>query len=269
MVTQSQRSNHRIAPVGNLALKLWRRVVLYRLVQENQLSAHLIRLISDERSGQLSDAHILKKAIQSLIILGTVSSPNAQSNLSYYDKFFLDPFQQETHAFYVRESTDFLAHNTNTVMEYVHRATLRLAQEESRAKFYLHATSIDRHMATCCDAFLCTHITTCQDEFKRQLALNGDANLKALYDLFVRVPGGTERLKDDFCDHVQKEGRFAIAALGNGEGDVDPVAYVNALGLVHERFMKMVKEKFAGNKLFSVCVDKAGFLRLSLCRRVS
>lgn len=253
---QQQRNDYSIMPVASLALVQWTEVMLDRLVQENHLPHHLIALIGSERSGLQCDPNTVKKVVQSLISLGFASANACQPGLLYYDKFFLHPLLRDTHAFYVKESSDFLAHSGNGVMDYVHKAAIRLTQEEFRAHSYLHPSSVDIYMTSCCDALVGTPSSILRDEFKRQLARSADADIQSLYKLFIRLPNGTELLKDDFYDHIQKEGTSAIASLVNGEGEADAVAYINVIGSMHERYSSMVRTRFDGNRVFSSCVDK-------------
>lgn len=261
-MAERERSDKQVSKVATLALLQWRDVVVRGLAAESRFTSQLTGLLARERNGEVIDAFTVKKVIQSLITIDREYSEVSRPDISLYGELFFIPFLRDTREFYVMESTDFLSRYQNDVMGYVSKATNRLAQEESRANFYLHHSDSKSYMATCREALVGTHVVLLQQEVMRQLELYDKGNLKTLYNLLSQVVDGVEPLKNGFCEHVHKEGMAAMAALVSGSRDVDPFAFVEAAMHVHERFLSLVEVSFEGNKSFMACVDKASLLPL-------
>lgn len=256
MTRERDQGDRGVYPVAPLALLQWRAVVLYGLDNASQLPRHIIDLINQEREGIVIDSYTVKKAIDSLIALGTDPVEHTRTNLGLYSDHFLNPFLQATHQFYVNESTEFLSHNN--IVDYVAKATVRLAQEETIAKVYLHNSSFQEHLDTCTNALVRSHVPTLQYEFGRLLEIGDEAHLKQIYDLLSKIPDGLDPIKDVFLRHIQEEGQAAIASLVCEGKDIDPSLYVNTIFTVHSRYLALVKGCFGSDLNFLAALGKVG-----------
>ncbi|CAM9805306.1 unnamed protein product [Choristocarpus tenellus] len=70
-------------------------------------------------------------------------------------------------------------------------------------------------------------------------------DLRRMYDLFSRVPSTLEELRGSMCDYVKTTGR---ALVTDQESAKDPVAFVQGLLGLRDKYDRIVEEAFRGEK---------------------
>lgn len=224
-----------------------------------KLTNAVLRLISQQRNGEIIDQGLIKKVVDSFVSLGLDSADPNKECLDVYRIQFENTFLAATENYYKAESEAFLAENS--VSEYLKKAEERLREEEARVERYLH-TKTGRDLVSKCEHVLISaHSELMWESFQTLLDFDKDEDLKRMYVLLSRTPEGLEPLRKRFENHVKNTGLSSISKLV-GEGDVnaenvDPKAYVDALLEVHRKNSETVQTSFKNEAGFSASLDKA------------
>lgn len=241
-----------------MALSQWRDVVLYGMEDAAQLPYNISKLINEERDGLIVDSFTIKKAIDSLIALGFDSHNLERQNLDLYRKTFLASFLQETCNYYVAESLQYLSENS--VVDYVDKVTLRLSQEDGRARTYLHPSSHKEHLAACRHALVATQLATLQSEFGRLLDVEDASHLRKMYNLLMAIPDALEPLQKQFYSFIRARGEAGLVVLYSDGQALNPTAYVLLIVGLHEHFKNLVQTCFHNDTKFLEAMGKVSFL---------
>jgi cullin 3 len=232
-------------PVYELGLHLFRLAVWEHPNVKSRASDLLMQAIGNERSGLLTDDRTaLKQVVSMLLELGQADSSNV------YECDFEQPFLGGTQEFYRVESLGFLSRNTAT--DYVTKATKWLDEEKDRANALglpmttegplqqmIETELIERHARTLVDMELSGFAALLKDDEKL-------AEIRQVYDLFVRVPSSVDFLRDALADRIKAEGKTLIADQERGASD--PPAFVRGVLSMRERYDKVVDVGFRGEK---------------------
>ncbi|KAL3924372.1 MAG: hypothetical protein SGILL_001087 [Bacillariaceae sp.] len=232
-------------PVYELGLHLFRLAVWEHPNVKSRASELLMTAIGNERNGLLTDDRtVLKQVLSMLLELGQADSSNV------YEQDFEQPFLGGTGDFYRVESLGYLSRNTAT--DYVSKATKWLDEENDRAKALalpmttetplmsmIETELIERHARTLVDMELSGFAALLKDDSKL-------AEMRQVYDLFVRVPSSVDFLRDALADRIKAEGKVLIADQERGASD--PPAFVRGVLSMRERYDKVVDTGFRGEK---------------------
>ncbi|PHH64141.1 hypothetical protein CDD80_1151 [Ophiocordyceps camponoti-rufipedis] len=195
-----------IYDVYTLHLVQWRKV-LFDKVSSKVMEA-VLKLVEKERNGETIEHGQIKQVVDSFVSLGLDEADPSKSTLDVYRYHFERPFLAATKEFYQAESKQFVAENS--VIEYMKKADVRLAEEEERVSMYLHqdiAVSLKR---TCNVALIADHSTLLRDEFQQLLDADREEDMARMYRLLSRIPEGLEPLRAKFETHVRKAGLAAV-----------------------------------------------------------
>ncbi|SPO22606.1 probable SCF complex member Cullin 1 [Ustilago trichophora] len=264
-----------------LALVQWKEHMFRYVQQKGRLVQALLKQIEKQRNGEVIEASLVKKVVDSLVSLGLDENDTNRQNLDVYRQEFEKPFIEATEVYYTAESDAFVSQNTAT--DYMKKAETRLKEEEDRVELYLHASTRTKLVPTCDNVLVRRHSTMLWDEFQQLLDLDQADDLFRIYTLLSRIPEGLEPLRQKFEAHVKRVGLAAVEkVLGGGDAaaaaatngaagpssaatapasaasdSLDPGAYVSALLDAHRSNLNTVNVAFRGEAGFLAALDKA------------
>lgn len=266
-----------------LALVQWKEHMFRYIQQKGRLVQALLKQIEKQRNGEIIEASLVKKVVDSLVSLGLDESDTNRQNLDVYRQEFEKPFIEATEIYYITESDAFVSQNAAT--DYMKKAETRLKEEEDRVELYLHASTRTKLVPTCDNVLVRRHSAMLWDEFQELLDSDQADDLYRIYTLLSRIPEGLEPLRRKFEEHVKRVGHSAVEKVMGG-GDVgsadtgaatngaagssaataaapaasdslDPGAYVSALLKTHQSNLNTVNVAFRGEAGFLAALDKA------------
>lgn len=266
-----------------LALVQWKEHMFRYVQQKGRLVHALLKQIEKQRNGEVIEASLVKKVVDSLVSLGLDETDTNRQNLDVYRQEFEKPFLEATEAYYTAESDAFVAQNTAT--DYMKKAETRLKEEEDRVELYLHASTRTKLVPTCDSVLVRRHSTMLWDEFQQLLDRDHADDLSRIYTLLSRIPEGLEPLRTKFEQHVKRVGLAAVekvvggsepSAAANGASastsaapaaaaaggaaasdSLDPGAYTSALLEAHRANLNTINVAFRGEAGFLAALDKA------------
>lgn len=263
-----------------LALVQWKEHMFRYVQQKGRLVQALLKQIEKQRNGEVIEASLVKKVVDSLVSLGLDETDTNRQNLDVYRQEFEKPFIEATEVYYTAESDAFVSQNTAT--DYMKKAETRLKEEEDRVELYLHASTRTKLVPTCDNVLVRRHSTMLWDEFQQLLDLEQADDLFRIYTLLSRIPEGLEPLRQKFEAHVKRVGLAAVEkVIGGGDAGaaatngatgsssaatapasaasdaLDPGAYVSALLDAHRTNLNTINVAFRGEAGFLAALDKA------------
>lgn len=268
------------APVYDLGLGLFRDVVIRHARIRDRLQNQSLGLVAAERNGELINRALLRQIVAMLVDLGR----------DVYTREFEKPFLDETSAFYLRESTERLA--TSSAAEYLLHAEQRLEEEAQRLHHYVDGASEGRLRAAAERALVGDHVRTIAEmERSGLVAMLDDMRLDDLarmYALFKRISeplNGLAIMRDVLEGHLRSLGRAVVQGASAGDGGSastsasaagtwaevpggapapapaaaprDPLALVDALLALKDRYDKIAGQAFLGDKIFQNAINRA------------
>lgn len=242
--------------VYHLALVIWRDVLFGEV--DSRVTKAILKLIEKERLGATINTRLISGVLSCFVELGLDEDYCDQKmtgpELSIYKETFEEKFIIETQEFYSRESSDFLA--DNSLIDYMHKAEHRLAEEQKRVSSYLHKSTEERLIKTCEDILIKKHLPQFHQEFQTMLDEGKQENLSLIYHLVSRVPDGLSRLKYILETHITTQGLTRIEKCGQA-ALTDPALFVSTILDVHSYFENSVKNAFDSDAHFMAAIDKA------------
>jgi cullin 1 len=240
--------------VYTLHLVQWRRV-LFENLSEKVMEA-VLKLVEKQRNGETIEHGQIKQIVDSFVSLGLDESDTSKSTLDVYRYHFERPFLNATKEFYQTESKQFVAENS--VVEYMKKAEIRLAEEEERVNMFLHQDIAVPLKKTCHQALIQDHSGLLREEFQVLLDNDREDDMARMYQLLSRIPDGLEPLRNKFETHVRKAGLSAVQKVNSSEGDkLEPKVYVDALLEIHTQYRGLVKRAFREEPEFTRSLDNA------------
>lgn len=242
-----------IYDVYTLHLVQWRDV-LFNDVSTRVMEA-VLKLVEKHRNGETIEHSQIKLVVDSFISLGLDEGDSTKPTLEVYHYHFERPFLEATKVFYQEESKQFVAENS--VVEYMKKAESRLAEEEERVGLYLHGDIIIPLKKACNTVLIEEHSNLLRDEFQGLLDGNKEDDMKRMYSLLSRIPGGLDPLRTKFEHHVRKAGLAAVGKVASDAEKLEPKVYVDALLEIHTQYRDLVKTAFNDEAEFTRSLDNA------------
>ncbi|KJA24077.1 hypothetical protein HYPSUDRAFT_39219 [Hypholoma sublateritium FD-334 SS-4] len=249
-----------VYPVYTLALVQWKNNLFIPIQnKQTKLASAILRLIEDQRNGDVIDQGLVKKVVDSFVSLGLDDTDTNKACLDVYKDHFELPFIEATEKYYKQESESFLA--SNSISDYLKKAEDRLREEEDRVERYLNTQTRKPLISKCEHVLIREHADLMWESFQGLLDFDKDEDLQRMYSLLSRIPEGLEPLRKKFEEHVKKAGLAAVSKLVGEAGEttdsLDPKAYVDALLEVHQKNSETVSRSFRGEAGFVASLDKA------------
>ncbi|KAJ2972893.1 hypothetical protein NQ176_g6899 [Zarea fungicola] len=243
-----------IYDVYTLHLVQWRKV-LFSQVSTKVMDA-VLKLVEKQRNGETIEHGQIKQVVDSFVSLGLDEADPSKSTLDVYRFHFEKPFLEATKEFYQAESKQFVAENS--VVEYMKKAEMRLAEEEERVSMYLHQDIGIPLKKTCNQALIADHANLLREEFQILLDNDREEDMARMYNLLARIPGGLDPLRTRFENHVRRAGLAAVQRIQSTDGDkLEPKVYVDALLEIHTKYQALVKQAFTDEPEFTRSLDNA------------
>ena len=188
--------------VNDLALNLWRDVVIRHDVNLQRLQGKILDNIHRERMGEMVDRALLRNITRMFVDLGS----------TVYEKDFEIVFLQSTASFYREESVRFLA--TSDCPEYLKKAERRLQEEVSRCAAYLDPSSEAKITAVVDREMIREHMMTLVGMDSGFVSMMRDDvkydDLARMYNLFKRGSEGISYLKQIMGKYIGDCGRALV-----------------------------------------------------------
>ncbi|KAH8817845.1 ubiquitin-protein ligase [Flagelloscypha sp. PMI_526] len=252
-----------VLPVYTLALVQWRNEFFMHVQgPQKKLTNALLRLVEQQRNGEVIDQVLIKKVVYSFVSLGIDRNDLNKECLDVYKEHFEEPFIQATELYYKKESENFLA--VNSISDYLQKAEQRLREEEDRVERYLHTNTLKELVSKCEQIINREHSESTRQLFQKYLDCNQDDGLQCMHTLLSHIPKCLDSVRETFQAHVKDAGLSAIDSLvSQGDGgttntdSLDLKSYVDALLAVHRKKLEMVTRLFKSDAGFIASLDKA------------
>uniref|UniRef100_A0A5K3FK58 CULLIN_2 domain-containing protein n=2 Tax=Mesocestoides corti TaxID=53468 RepID=A0A5K3FK58_MESCO len=176
-----------------------------------------------------------------------------RQGLPIYRDYFEQPFLRETMHFYELESNEFL--KSNSVTEYLKRVEMRLEEERTRARTYLHASTLNELIKTCEESLIGNHIEALASEFQTLLAETRIEDLARMYKALIRFEDGEARLVQMMELHVDEVGSEALKEVCQS-AIANPRLFVDTIVGVQRKNKELLQSAFSMNASFARALDK-------------
>lgn len=256
---------HQLASLTDAGLRSYKALVYANTKQA--VTACLLVLIKEERSNVLVDRDLIKKCAEMYEKMGLGS-------LEAYETDLEAPFLAASKEHYASSSGQWIA--SDSTPSYLLKVEKALDEERARVANYLH-TSTESKLLQCLDGELLEKqlIQLLEKEGSGAavlLANSAVADLHRMYYLLARISGGLEPFAEIFKKHVLGVGMSSIETLkgaaasassskeGGGEeggGEGSDGEFVKDFIRIHEKYVAMVAEQFAGHHLFQKALKEA------------
>ncbi|KAL3319873.1 Cullin-5 [Cichlidogyrus casuarinus] len=238
--------------IRNLMLELWQENIFDEI--KEQLKDCAIKLIQDERNGQVIESRFVIGFRESCVTLSLLFDKNANLYADNFEKAYIE----NTESFYRIRCVEYIAEQG--IRKYMEYAQGKLAEEQQRATKYLETKhefdSVSKLMHACVQTFVMEDINLIMEEFPILLSEENVPMLHLAYDLIQRVPKGVERvlelLERYICDTGISDMRSVADTISK-----DAEKYVARLLCLYKRFSNIVTQAFNQDSHFFTARDKA------------
>ncbi|KAH9287335.1 Cullin-1 [Echinococcus granulosus] len=176
-----------------------------------------------------------------------------RQGLPIYRDHFEQPFLHETMHFYEVESNQFL--KSSSVTDYLKWVEARLEEERTRARTYLHSSTLNELIKTVEDSLIGNHIETLAAEFQGLLKDNRIDDLARMYKALIRFEEGEARLVQTMELYVDEVGTAALKDVCQ-IAKSNPKVFVDTIIRVQRKNQELLELAFSGNPSFGRAIDK-------------
>jgi cullin 3 len=227
----------------------WRDIILRDARMQTMLQSQLLGNVQSERTGELIDRVMMRKALSMLV---NVNVNSAQVYEEDFEAVFLD----ETRTFYEIEAQKFLAENT--VQDYLRKAEQRLIEEEQRADEYLNKSSKVKLLRACEEQLIAKYAQTLADNTKSGCVrmFEGDLveDLGRMYSLYKREPGCLDIIRRAMFTLVKKSG---VAIVSDPENRKNPHKFIDQMLALRHKYDIFLNQSFLNDKNFRRSIKEA------------
>lgn len=237
------------ATVYDLGLALFRDNIARNPKIKDRLSRTLLDMIYRERNGEVIDRGLLNSVTHMLIDLGINSR-------TVYEEDFEKPFLETAANFYRLESQEFIA--SNSCSEYMKKVEIRLKEEQARVSHYLDPTTDPKIREVTERELISAHMKLLLEMENSGLIsmLRDDKidDLKRMYSLYGRVPGGLMLMRDMMSNDVKEIGK---AIVTDEEKAKELGTYVQSLLDLKDKYDKLLAAALNNDKTFQHSLNQA------------
>lgn len=246
-----------VPQVYDLGLVLFKENIARHVRIKDRLSSTLLHLIQKERTGEVIERNQIKSVTQMLVDLGI-------DNRSVYEEDFESLFLQTSATFYRIESQEFIS--SNSCSDYMKKAETRIKEELERVAHYLDPSTEPKIKEVVEKELIARHMRTLAEmEASGEVFMlreNKSEDLKRMYDLFGRVGGGHQLMRDILGTYVREIGKSIIL---DEEKQKDHLQLVQSLLDLKDKYDNLLKNAFNQDKQFAQTLNQAfeSFINLS------
>jgi len=248
--------HHSLPTLDVAGLKHFKTLV-YAEVKKEVVGA-MISFVDAERDGAIIDRGLVKHCVELLEAMG-------MGSLDAYVSDFEDHLLTATKDYYKRKSQSWV--ESDDTPRYLEKAERALDEEKARVTAYLNPASEPKLLRVCELEILELREPTLLEKdgsgCRALLSNDRSADLARMYRLFARVPNGLPPMAALVKAHVEAMGNDIVArreakleAGKEKEANQDP-AFVKELLALHDKYLYVVAEQFAGNALFQKALKEA------------
>ncbi|KAI5953220.1 CDC53 [Candida jiufengensis] len=261
---QKERSDGRkdVFDVNTLSLIKWRN----EMFQPNNeiLINQILELIEKQRNHLIVDTNLISTAIKSLVFLSIDIQDLKKPNLIIYVNSFEKPFLDSTMAYYLKESSEYLANHN--VVDYMKKCETRIAEEISRSNTFLEDHSKKAFINILNKSMIENHAYEMYDQFLILLQQNQIDHIQRMYKLLSRVPKTLDPLANALEEYIKREANSVIEEIQKqSEQDIkdgkkktiEPKIYINKLISIYNQFNDVVIKAFNKDTKFIRSLDNA------------
>ncbi|CAH9099605.1 unnamed protein product [Cuscuta epithymum] len=239
-------SNTHKTPVYELGLNLWRDNVIHSVKIQRRLRDTLLKLVEQERTGEVINRSLMRNITKMLIDLG----------ISVYENNFEIPFLEVSADFYQVESQGFI--ESCDCGQYLKKAEKRLNEEIERVSHYLDRRSEAKITAVVEREMVEVHmqrLVHMENSGLVNLILDDKYDdLGRMYNLFRRVSNGLSLLKDVMTSHIREIGKQLVT---DPEKSKDPVDFVQRLLDEKDKHDRIISKAFNNDKMFQNALNSS------------
>ncbi|GMH33867.1 hypothetical protein BSKO_01701 [Bryopsis sp. KO-2023] len=233
-------------PVFSLGLDLWCEVVIRHRLISTRLRTILLDLVYRERTGEVIDKLLMKSITKMFTDLGE----------HVYKTDFEEPFLNASADFYKKEASEYLS--SSDCPEYLRKAERRLQEENERVTSYLDPSSKENIIDVVQTELILNQMRTLVEmENSGEVALlehDKYDDLQRMYNLFGRVNGGLDLIKEFMANHVKETGKQLVQ---DPERSKDPVGFVQGLLTLRDKYEEIIRQAFGDDKNFRNALNQA------------
>lgn len=235
---------HRLTQVG------WITHMLDKYI--GQIEKIITALINSERDGEIINTRLISNYIGSLLALGceTDTYREHKGSLCTYRKYFETNFMAQTANYYTARATELI--QQTDITGYMCKIADWIDAENHRVNTYLHDIS-RQQVNTILELTLIRNFAQQMvAELPRYLTSGLSTEIGILYSLMKRI-ANIQLMADMFGEFVLKNGQTAISGLA----DDDPDKFMAAVLGVYNDSLRILREHFKSDILFTTAFDKA------------
>lgn len=247
--------HHSLPTLDVAGLKHFKTLV-YNEVKKETVTA-MITLVDAERDGAIIDRGLIKHCVELLEAMG-------MGSLDAYVSDLEEQLLASTKEYYKRKSQEWV--ESDDTPTYLEKAEAALEAEKARVQHYLNAATEPKLLRVCEHEILELRETVLLEKDGsgcRALLANDKADdLSRMYRLFSRVPHGLPPMAALVRAHIEAMGNDVInrreqrLETGDKDSNQDP-AFVKELLALHDKYIAVVSDQFAGNSLFQKALKEA------------
>ena len=231
---------HKLPPVYDLGLLLFRDRVVRQGGVHERLKALMLDSVRREREGELIDRRRMKEATMLLVRVNV-------GNMEVYRIDFEQPFLSQTHTYYQQEAQRYFA--DNSCSDYLAKVELRMMEEEARCDAYLDHSSKAKVQAAIQEELIGNYAKAIVDDEKSgavPMMRNGqDHDLRRMYTLFSHLshsPAASPSSASSSSPNSGGAGSSSSSSSGGGSGgSTSSSSRLNPLDHLRECMAALVK----------------------------
>ncbi|SCV99845.1 LAFE_0B03774g1_1 [Lachancea fermentati] len=268
---QKERSDGKrhIFDINTLCLMTWKEVMFNQNV--DTLVKEILEQIRLQRDGEMIRQTDTTVAIRSFVALGIDPQDLKKLNLNVYIQYFEKPFLEETKNYYTMLSGEYL--KAHSVTDYIFEAQRKIADEETKIVLYLDEHTKKPLSEALNLVLISQHAEVLQSEFIALLDSRDERKIETLYGLMQRDILLLPKLAQAYEEYVKNTGENEISKLlmthkvaneaeeggrkPNSNVIIPPNEYVKKLIEVYETFIKITRDCFQNDSLFTKALDNA------------
>ena len=246
--------HHSVPTLSQAGLRCFR-TKIYDVIKSDTTAA-ILTLVNDERSGMIIDKSLIKSIVELYEHMG-------MGTLEAYISDLEEPLLDNTREYYTQKRSEWMNDSTP---DYLIKAENAINDERSRVAEYLNSSTETKILRVVDEEILAAVQSTLLEKESsgcRALLQNDKSeDLQRMFRLFQRLENGLQPMANIVQIFITGMGTDIVgrreARLEDGEKDKnDDPDFVTSLIALHEKFISVIKNDFAGHSLFQKALKEA------------